>query len=108
MAQADDGDLLRQQAALGVIGQRSTELRENAAAALAEPAGPAYSAARPPAVVLNPASPERISQWTGDLKLIERFECLSPSFRAGRGRLGATKPRVTDGGPATRRTPPCG
>src|SRR5215469_13713130 len=43
MAQADDGDLLRQQAALGVIGQRPTELRENAAAALAEPAGPAYS-----------------------------------------------------------------
>ena len=28
---------------------------------------------------------ERISQWTGDLKLIERFECLSPDFLSGEG-----------------------
>jgi len=29
--------------------------------------------------------PKRISQWTGDLKLIERFECLSPEFSSGEG-----------------------
>jgi hypothetical protein len=34
---------------------------------------------------LSPASPERISQWTGDLKLIERFDCLSPEFSSGEG-----------------------
>jgi len=28
---------------------------------------------------------ERISQWTGNLKLIERFECLSPEFSSGEG-----------------------
>jgi len=33
----------------------------------------------------SPASPERISQWIGDLKLIERYECLSPEFSSGEG-----------------------
>jgi len=35
------------------------------------------------------------------------LNAFRPSFRAASCRLGATKPRVTDGGPATRRTPPC-
>ena len=29
--------------------------------------------------------PKRISQWTGDLKLVERFESLSPEFSSAEG-----------------------